>query len=41
LEDAWVSLSEIDGQMWLRSVAANLSANPARMLAQVVRALPD
>ena len=41
LQDAWVSLTEIDGQMWLRSVAANLSADPARLLAQVIRALPD
>ncbi len=39
LRDAWVSLTEIDGELWLRSVAANPSADPEYVLAQVIAAL--
>ena len=39
LKQAWVSLTEINGEMWLRSVAANPSADPDFLFAQVVDAL--
>ena len=39
LKQAWVSLTEISGEMWLRSVAANPSADPDFLFAQVVDAL--
>lgn len=39
LQQAWVSLTEIDGEMWLRSVAANPSADPEFLFAQVADAL--
>ncbi|MEC9328988.1 MAG: pyridoxal-dependent decarboxylase, partial [Pseudomonadota bacterium] len=39
IKQAWVSLTEINGEMWLRSVAANPSADPDFLFAQVVDAL--
>ena len=39
ITDAWVSLTDIDGETWLRSVAANPSANAGLVMAQVTAAL--
>ena len=39
LQQAWVSLTEINGEMWLRSVAANPSADSDFLFAQVADAL--
>lgn len=39
LNDAWVSLTDVDGEIWLRSVAANPSADPAHVFARVIAAL--
>ena len=39
LNDAWVSLTDIDGEVWLRSVAANLSADASLVFAKVCAAL--
>lgn len=39
LTNAWVSLIDIDGEPWLRSVAANASANPQHVFDRVVAAL--
>jgi len=39
LVDAWVSLTDIDGELWLRSVAANPSADPTHVFERVVAAL--
>ena len=39
LLDAWVSLTELDGEVWLRSVAANPSANVEHVWNRVVTAL--
>ncbi len=39
LRDAWVSLTDIDGEFWLRSVTANPSADPAHVFERVVAAL--
>ena len=39
LRGAWVSLTEIDGERWLRCVSANPSADPERVFAAVVAAL--
>ena len=39
LTDAWVSLIDIDGEVWLRSVAANSSADPEHVFNRVVAAL--
>ena len=39
LEDAWVSLTVIDEQVWFRSVAANPAADADHVVAQVLKAL--
>jgi len=39
LSDAWVSLTDLEGDIWLRSVAANPSADSAFVFAGVVEAL--
>ncbi len=39
LQDAWVSLTDIDGEIWLRSVAANTSADPDYVFDRVSVAL--
>jgi L-2,4-diaminobutyrate decarboxylase len=39
LENGWVSLTEVDGQTWFRSVAANPSADPNYLFDQVSAAL--
>ena len=39
LENGWVSLTEVDGQTWFRSVAANPSADPSYLFDQVAAAL--
>lgn len=39
LRDAWVSLTDIDGDLWLRSVPANLSADAEHVFSAVVAAL--
>ena len=39
LQDAWVSLTEIDGAVWLRSVPANPNADPDGVFRAVVNAL--
>ena len=39
LSDAWVSLSAVDDQVWLRSVAANPSADPEHVYRRVCLAL--
>ena len=39
LQQAWVSLTKINGEMWLRSVAANPSADSDFLFAQVADAL--
>lgn len=39
LSEAWVSLIDIDGEVWLRSVAANASADPQYVFDRVVAAL--
>ena len=39
LTDAWVSLIDIDGEVWLRSVAANSSADPKHVFDRVIAAL--
>ena len=38
LKDAWVSLTDIEGEMWLRSVAANPSADPDFVFKKVLEA---
>jgi L-2,4-diaminobutyrate decarboxylase len=38
LTDAWVSVTDIDGQGWLRSVASNPFADPEHVVRQVVAA---
>lgn len=39
LRDAWVSLTDIDGEVWLRSVAANQSADPDQVIERAIAAL--
>jgi L-2,4-diaminobutyrate decarboxylase len=39
LKNGWVSLTEVDGQTWFRSVAANPSADPGYLFDQVSAAL--
>lgn len=39
LSDAWVSLTDIDGEVWLRCVAVNSSADPEYVFDRVVAAL--
>jgi L-2,4-diaminobutyrate decarboxylase len=39
LQNGWVSLTEVDGQTWFRSVAANPSADPSYLFDQVSAAL--
>ena len=39
LEQAWVSLTEIEGEMWFRSVSANPSADPDFLFSRVAAAL--
>jgi L-2,4-diaminobutyrate decarboxylase len=39
LRGAWVSLTDIDGERWLRCVSANPSADPELVFAAVVAAL--
>ena len=39
LKNAWVSLVEIDGSIWFRSVAANPYANPQHLFDQILKAL--
>ncbi|MBT6277101.1 MAG: aspartate aminotransferase family protein [Chromatiales bacterium] len=39
LQDAWVSLTDIDGEVWLRCVAANPSADPEWVMQRVIAAL--
>ena len=39
LSDAWVSLIDIDGDVWFRCVAANSSADPQHVFDRVVAAL--
>ncbi len=40
MRDAFVSLATVDGAQWFRSVAANPNADPERVLAAAVEALP-
>ncbi|MHB8244643.1 MAG: hypothetical protein ACYDGN_04680 [Acidimicrobiales bacterium] len=37
LVDAWVSLADIDGETWYRSVVANPRADPQHVIEQVCR----
>ena len=39
LQNGWVSLTEVEGETWFRSVAANPSADPAYLFNQVKAAL--
>jgi len=39
LEDAWISTAHIDGEPWLRSVAANPCSDPQRVVRAVLGAL--
>ena len=39
LQNGWVSLTDVDGQTWFRSVAANPSADPGYLFDQVSAAL--
>jgi L-2,4-diaminobutyrate decarboxylase len=39
LTGAWVSLADIDGRLWFRSVAANPLADPAHVIARITAAL--
>ena len=39
LRDAWVSLTDIDGEPWLRAVAANPSADPEWVYQRLTEAI--
>jgi L-2,4-diaminobutyrate decarboxylase len=39
MTEAWVSLTDLDGDVWLRSVAANPAADPDHVFARVIAAL--
>ena len=39
LTGAWVSLTDIDGQQWFRSVTANPLADPAQVIDRITAAL--